>query len=232
MVTPTNDGTGLVNAIHELYPATSTEEARPVLCAFHWHKSGQVSATDSYRMHVMQTNILHDTEGEEFLIIPRSVKDYLDASTEWTVFAPAKRSEPIVFGSIDDGRMVFVRQMDGNAPDPDRLFPEKWTHESVFTPNALEKIKWLGKSKNNNPMIVEGDTAINGTKSSVIFEGMNKLPMKAGVRQEFLVDALNFMDDNRLKLRSNNPLRPLVISPLQPDESDKVALVMPVRLNE
>jgi DNA polymerase-3 subunit beta len=222
--------------------SASRDESRPVLTGILVRFDGDkvvMAATDSYRLSVKETQLAGAPGGEVEAIVPAR------ALGELQRICQASESDAIEIG-IQDNQVVFgvhgvwltARRIDGQFPNYRQLLPEAFEAEVRLPRQELLEVVRRARLmvQRNSPVRMrfeEGQLTVSAQTQDV-GEVRESMPagyagdvLEIGFNAEFLVDGLESVTDETVRLKLISPLRPGMI---MGDADDFLYLIMPIRL--
>ena len=233
------DSSILKNALSQTVLATSKDDARPVLTGLYFreiNKKMHLVATDSYRL---AEKIIEDAGDEIDVLIPASsINDLLKLLDEDGETSLLCDSQQVEFKS-GDARLV-TRLIDGKFPDYKKLIPESFNVTAVVDKNELKSITkasslFAKETAGSVRLEINEDKeslSINSTASQL---GENAAHIKTEAKgtgeitlnSRFLVEALNVIPSEKVKIGFNGKLDPFVIK--DPEDSNYQHIIMPIK---
>lgn len=247
----------LADALERIVLCSSTDEARPVLNGVQFNFKGEsleLAATDSYRLGVLSVRVEPMREDLEWSpIVPARALQALakrlkkeDGQITFRVGRSGSEEGSIrfigfSFGSSDSWLM---REIEGEFPNYKSLLPDKnagatFEVDSEVLSSAVGGADSVRKQKSTPVRIVLDDSCELRMEESGTAKVAEKLagaayspngvgaPMTILFTPVFLKDAISFIGDERIRMRSADPFKPALF--LSEDE-DRTYLLMPVRL--
>ncbi len=222
--------------------AAAMDDTRPELSGVLWEAKGNVltiAATDSYRLAESQI-VLKDVSVDDFRVIlplraAQEIKRILD-------------NEDNVKVTLADGQALVEtastslvsRLIEGNYPDYKQIIPAKsetiasvlrfdllraLRQASVFSYGEVNSV--LVESGNQGVRIMATAQEIGETASEVPAEVKGET-VKINFNPRFLIDALNTVPGERVRLGLTNPSVPALLEPEDVNEKT-LALIMPIK---
>jgi DNA polymerase-3 subunit beta len=238
------DRDALLQTVHAVGRAASTDESRPVLTGVKVQISAEqltMVATDSYRLSVRDTSISTDLPEPVEAIIPAR------ALTELTRIADASAAASIAIG-VEAGQVLFgidetwvtARRIEGQFPNHQQLIPQAFEHEArIDRAELLEVVNRARVMAERNPLrlaFTSGQLTISAATQD-IGSAEESLPvtydgedLTIGFNADYLRDGIQSFDDDVVTLKLISPLRPGLLSGAE--DTSLLYLIMPVRLPE
>lgn len=238
------DRDALLQTVHAVGRAASTDESRPVLTGVKVHISAEqltMVATDSYRLSVRDTSISTDLPEPVEAIIPAR------ALTELMRIADASAAASIAIG-VEAGQVLFgidetwvtARRIEGQFPNHQQLIPQAFEHEArIDRAELLEVVNRARVMAERNPLRLafsSGQLTISAATQD-IGSAEESLPvaydgedLTIGFNADYLRDGIQSFDDDVVTLKLISPLRPGLLSGAE--DTSLLYLIMPVRLPE
>ncbi|MCB0877841.1 MAG: DNA polymerase III subunit beta [Thermoleophilia bacterium] len=237
------DRDALLDTVHAVSRAASTDESRPVLTGVKVQISAEkltMVATDSYRLSVQETEIQTDLpEPVEAIIPARALNELVriaDASAAAAI-AIGVESGQVLFG-IDE-TWITARRIEGQFPNHQQLIPQAFEHEAVIDrAELLEVVNRARVMAERNPLRLAfsaGQLTVSAATQD-IGSAEESLPIRyegedltIGFNADYLRDGVQSFADDTITLQLISPLRPGLISG---QDTSLLYLIMPVRLPE
>lgn len=199
-------------------------------------------STDGHRLSISSKNIdiIHNDYIEKGFILPKKGIMELRKILE-------NESEDIEI-RINDNFISFffentnfiMRMIDGEFPDYKKVIPEKTDNYSVINRNefyqVLKRISVIANEKskgvkftldNNNLSIISSNPDLGDAKEEIAIN-YNGSQISIGFNAKYLLDILNVMHEENIKLFIKDNISPGMITP--DDKDDFLSVVMPMRL--
>ena len=235
------DREAFLDTVKRVTRAASRDESRPVLTGILVRfENGKVvmAATDSYRLSVKETPIGGGPAGVVEAIVPaRALGELLRISqAEGPPIEVGVQENQVVFGA--DDVWLTARRIDGQFPNYRQLLPESFEAEVTLPRQELADVVRRVKLmvQRNSPvrlrfeegqLTVSAQTQDVGEGSETIPAPYGGDPIEIGFNAEFLLDGLESVADESVRLKLISPLRPGMILG---ESDDFVYLIMPIRL--
>lgn len=221
--------------------ATSNDTTRPSLTGVYFNTDNgslYIAATDGYRL--AEKRLISEVSSEVKVIIPAStITEILSSISEETSEVEILFDESQVcfrMGEIE----IISKYIDGSFPDYRKIIPEKSEVEFLVSRNEILRVTKLAAlfAREVGGSIILETSAEKGvlTVSSVANEfGENnseievkvEKDMKVILNSRFLLDALNSLDDEKVKIGITGNLMPVKL--MNEKNSDYVHIVMPLK---
>ena len=221
--------------------AASNDTTRPALTGVYFNTNDSslfVAATDGYRL--AEKKIIKDVSSEVKAIVPASaISEVLSSISEEVEEVEILFDESQVcfrLGEIE----ITSKYIDGSFPDYRKLIPEKAEEELILNKEDLlrvTKLSALFAREVGGSIVLETSEKDGVLKvSSVANEfGENNSEIKAEVKTDlkvvlnsrYLLDALNALSENELKLGISGSLQPLKIE--NKKLKDYTHIIMPLK---
>jgi DNA polymerase III subunit beta len=231
----------IINSIASVGRAAGRDESRPVLTGiFVRLGSGRLVmvATDSYRLSVKETEIGGDIPELEAIVPARALDELRRIASGDDRIELAVLDNHVAFGVA--GVWLTTRKIDGQFPDHTKLIPEggEFTVDLTLARGELLDVvrRMAVMAHRSSPLrlrLAEGELTIS-VQTPDIGEARESLPvaysgepLEIGFNAAYLQDGIESVEDDELKLRLINPLRPGLVQ--GPDEGFRY-LIMPIRL--
>jgi DNA polymerase-3 subunit beta len=222
--------------------SASRDESRPVLTGILVRLEDSklvMAATDSYRLSVKET-VLSRAPGQELeAIVPARALAELQrigqAATAETIEVGVQENQ-VVFGT--DGVWMTARRIDGQFPNYRQLLPENFEAEVSLPRQELTDVVRRAKVmvERNSPvrlkfeegqLTVSAQTPDRGEVRETVPVGYTGDLLEIGFNAEFLLDGIESVSGETVRLRLISPLRPGMI---MGESNDFLYLIMPIRL--
>jgi len=227
--------------------AASRDETRPILTGVLMTLLGdtlKMVATDSYRLAVKETRLDRSLEAEVQAIVPvRALGEVarLASALGQGDLEIAIGENQALFKLSDPAGDIWIasRLIEGQFPNYKQLLPETFDHEVTIDREALmstaRRVSLLAQK--NAPIrlaFTEGRLTMKAltqdvgqAEESLDLEFTGE-PFEIGFNPAYLVEGIDAIDDDAVRLRFTTPLRPGLISGAA---GDFVYLIMPIRLS-
>lgn len=245
-------GADLARAIERVERFASKDETRPVLTGIRLEEENGdlvMVATDSYRLHLVHTNLAAQKGG--YIIPGRALKVAAKLmAAEPSVTLRAYRPEeqlagaPAGFAILEwPETLIAARLIDGQYPNYRQLLPDSFPNEvTVNLPELREACDIACQFITGNAPVrfyANGVVKLHasvpdGASIEEVLEGAKAYlenpsdEFEIGFNPEFLRDAARTLDGDYAVVRLISPLRPALIETAQGAEKH---LLMPIRLN-
>jgi len=235
----------LETAINQCVFAASTNTSRPVLSGglFDVKKDTlKIVATDSYRLAEKTIELKEKTNLDIECIVPaRTVmelgKILSKAEGEDVELDVSKNQVLFVCGEVK----LISRLIEGKFPPYDKVIPkETKTKLEVAVAdlaNVVRRVNLFARENNNSIKLTAtndgklgistDETRVGEEKSEVAvkIEGENN---KIALNAQYLLDVLNYVEGENVKLEIDDKLSPAVVKPMK--EKDYVYIIMPLKI--
>jgi len=232
---------GFLDTIRRVSRAASRDESRPVLTGILVRfDEGKVvmAATDSYRLSVKETPIGTGPAGAVEAIVPARALGELQriCHAEGPPIEIGVHENQVVFGA--DEVWLTARRIDGQFPNYRQLLPETFEAEIQLPRQELADVVRRAKLmvQRNSPVRLrfeQGQLTVSAQTQDV-GEAKETMPaaysgetIEIGFNAEFLLDGLESVMDETVRLKLISPLRPGMI---HGESDDFLYLIMPIRL--
>lgn len=236
-----------VETLGKVGRAASRDETRPILTGVLVSLSGNIVkmvATDSYRLAVKETRLDSEIAGEAQAIVPvkalGEVARLAAALGDGDVDIAIGENQAL-FRLADEKGDVYVasRLIDGQFPNYKQLIPESFEHEVTLGKElvmaAARRTSLL--AQRNAPLrltfapgrltmrALTQDVGQAEESLDIPYDGEE---FEIGFNPAYLIEGIEAVDEDDVKLRFTNPLRPGLVSGA---EGSFVYLIMPIRLS-
>ena len=236
-----------VETLSKVGRAASRDETRPILTGVLVSLAGnllKMVATDSYRLAVKETTLDSEIAGEVQAIVPvkalSEVARLAAALGEGSVDVAIGENQAL-FRLADEKGDVYVasRLIDGQFPNYKQLIPESFEHEVTLGKElviaAARRTSLL--AQRNAPLrltfspgrltmrALTQDVGQAEESLDIPYEGDE---FEIGFNPVYLIEGIEAVDEDDVKLHFTNPLRPGLVSGA---EGSFVYLIMPIRLS-
>ncbi len=236
-----------VETLAKVGRAASRDETRPILTGVLMTIFGdtlKMVATDSYRLAVKETTLDRSLESEVQAIVP--VKALGEVSRLASAMGPGDLQVAIsenqaLFKLSDPAGDVWVasRLIDGQFPNYKQLLPESFDHEVTIARGALmataRRVSLLAQKNApirmafaENRLTMKALTQDVGQAEESLDIAFAGEPFEIGFNPAYLIEGIDAIDDDDVRLRFTSPLRPGLISGAT---EGFVYLIMPIRLS-
>ena len=238
----TVERTAFLDTVRRVSRSASRDESRPVLTGILVRfEEGKVvmAATDSYRLSVKETAIAQGPTGGVEAIVPARALAELQRicqSPEGTPIEIGVQENQVVFAA--DGVVLTARRIDGQFPNYRQLLPETFEAEVHVPRQELADIVRRARLmvQRNSPVRLrfeEGQLTVSAQTQDV-GEARETMPLayagdplEIGFNADFLLDGLESVGDETVRLKLISALRPGMI---HGESDDFLYLIMPIRL--
>lgn len=229
------DGETLRDMIKTTVYAVSENNTKPIYTgALFKIKDGEftIVAIDGYRMaaRIEQTDSKLNTE----VIIPKkALIELINLINDEVTFTIGRRTACFTLNNYT----VTTRVIEGQFLDYRQTIPQETKTEVTISTKdlikAVERMALLSKDKIQSPVIVNiGENIELTCKSSIgrareIINGSVKgESLEMGFNQKYMLEALKNIEDDKVTIKFNGGLNPLVMSP----DKSVIHLIVPMRL--
>jgi len=231
-----------LDTIRRVSRSASRDESRPVLTGILVRfEDGKLvmAATDSYRLSVKETGISQGPSAAVEAIVPARALAELQRicqSPEGTPIEIGLQENQVVF--VADGVILTARRIDGQFPNYRQLLPETFENELRLPRQELVDVVRRARLmvQRNSPVRLrfeEGQLTVSAQTQDV-GEAHETMPisyagdaLEIGFNADFLLDGLESVGDETVRLKLISPLRPGMI---HGESDDFLYLIMPIRL--
>ena len=228
--------------------AAATDDLRPAMTGifFRFDNAGVTFvATDAHKL-VRLTNKTVQTENEASFILPRKAANMVK-----NLVASEKGEVRI---SFDDKNIVFeipsyimiCRQIEGRFPNYNGVIPQNNPYEIILDRHQfISSIKRIIAFANQGTYLVKlsiatGKMTLSAQDIDFSISAQETIPcqfegesINIGFKAPLLVDILNGISSNEVRLQLADPSRAGIILPLENEENeDLLTLLMPMLINE
>ena len=239
-------GSILATAINKTLFATGVDDLRPVMSGVYCEFSPEsitFVATDAHKL-VRYTRTDSQADGSSSFILPKKPLNLLKAtvSTDEEVQLEYNDSNAVfTFGNI----VLICRLIDGKYPNYEAVIPKE--NPNVLT---IDRLQFLSSVKRvsifSNKTTHQIKLKLAGSELSLSAEDIdfsneaneritcnyNGEDMEIGFNSRFLMEMLNNLDTNEVRLEMSEPSRAGLLMPSESNENEDILmLVMPVMLN-
>jgi DNA polymerase-3 subunit beta len=236
-----------VETLNKVGRAASRDDTRPILTGVLMTilgKTLKMVATDSYRLAVKETRLDRSIETEVQAIVP--VKALGEVARLASAMGPGDLDVAIgenqaLFKLTDPAGDVWVasRLIDGQFPNYKQLLPDSFDHEVTIDRSALmatarrvsllaQKNAPIRMSFADGRLTLKALTQDVGQAEESLDLEFTGEPFEIGFNPAYLIEGVDALDDETVRLRFTNPLRPGLVSG---KADDFVYLIMPIRLS-
>ncbi|MBA2327837.1 MAG: DNA polymerase III subunit beta [Actinobacteria bacterium] len=233
----------LAEALRQVVPAASRDDARPILTGVLLTASGEglrLVATDSYRLAVRDlkgvTQFLE--EGQKVLVAGRGLAEVQRLLGDGEIEVVLGDRE-VVFrvGKTE----VTARLIEGDFPNYEQLIPSGYPNRLTVSRDvlhaAVERVRLVGQGRDTAPirlaMTAEGlelsavaqDVGEAHEAVEAKYEGTD---LTVAFNSQFLLEGIDAAGAPEIVIESIDPLKPAV---LRGDNADFLYLLMPVRIS-
>jgi DNA polymerase III sliding clamp (beta) subunit (PCNA family) len=240
--------------VAEVLPATSLDEARPILTGVYFAPGGEMVATDSYRLHVGYT---HEGPDEKLLVpggtLAQVLKVVRASKTPTTVrlaYLPAANNAELFRVQITAGPNTwYCHTISGEFPNYQALIPKSYPHKLIAEKAPLlamlTKLDGIIKDKREPVRFVAPDGVTvpadkvtishhNGETQAVTTADLaarwDGPEMQFAFTNPYLLAMVAACREDEVVLAALDALKPFMIGESHPDGTRSIRLIMPVRL--
>jgi DNA polymerase-3 subunit beta len=235
----------LSDALRQVVPAVSRDDARPILTGVLLTASGEglrLVATDSYRLAVRDLPGVTDflAEGQRVLVAGRGLAEVQRLLGEGEIEVVLSDRE-VVFrvGATE----VTTRLIEGQFPNYEQLIPSGYPNRLTVGREALraavERVRLVGQGRDTAPIRLAMSTS-DGLELSAVAQDVGEAHESVDAKQEgsdltvafnsqFLLEGIDAAGSDEVVIESIDPLKPAVLRAT--DTSDFLYLLMPVRIS-
>jgi DNA polymerase-3 subunit beta len=236
------DAGGFAEALRQVVPAASRDDARPILTGVLLTASGgglRLVATDSYRLAMRDLQgVSMLEEGQRVLVAAKGLGEVqrLLSSGEVEVVL-GEREVLFRVGATE----VTTRLIEGDFPNYQQLIPSGYPNRLTVARDALQaavnRVRLVGQRTDTAPirlaMTEEGlelsavaqDVGEAHESVEAKYEGTE---LTVAFNSQFLLDGIEAAGSEEVVVESIDPLKPAVLR--SPDGNDFLYLLMPVRI--
>ncbi|MGH8984478.1 MAG: DNA polymerase III subunit beta [Acidimicrobiia bacterium] len=238
------EAAALAEALRQVVPAASRDDARPILTGVLLTASGgglRLVATDSYRLAVrdLQGVTQFLAEGQRVLVAGRGLAEVqrLLGKGEIEVVL-AEREVVFRVGSTE----VTARLIEGDFPNYEQLIPSGYPNRLTVSREvfhaAVERVRLVGQGRDTAPIRL-GMTA-QGLELSAVAQDVGEAhesveakyegsDLTVAFNSQFLLEGIEAAGAAEVVIESIDPLKPAVLRAT--DNADYLYLLMPVRIS-
>lgn len=228
----------------------AADEKRPILTGVNFKLTNdelKVFATDSFRLSYCNLNISNESEKQnnDFNLTIKSsdMNNLLKIIDDDCDLEIRYDNNQIVF-AFDDV-LYQTRLLDGNYPNCERLISNDFNYTCKIDreefKNAIDRISIFSPKvdetnysiivlniKNNNMEITSSNSQIGNAQENLDckFEG----EIKIACSSQYLIEALNTFDDEKVNIKLNESLRPFTIT--SDNNENLIQLLLPVKVEQ
>src|SRR5256884_4456650 len=229
----------LLETVARVSRSASRDESRPVLTGVLVHfETGKLvmAATDSYRLSVKETSLEGSVPELEAIVPARALTELARIAPEGESLSLGVHENQVVFGSGE--AWLTTRRIDGQFPNYKQLVPEAFEYEVPLPrEELLDVVRRVSvMAQRNSPLrlrCADGELVVSAQTQDV-GEARESLPasfgaeaLEIGFNAEFLLDGVDSVGGETVRLKLISPLRP---AGLQGEGDDFLYLIMPIRL--
>lgn len=243
------------DALRRVVLCASDDEARPVLTGVQFNFRGdslELAATDSYRLGILSIGVEPMKEAPDWSpIVPAKIlkalaKQLKKEDGRGTLYVGKSGAEDNLqrlvefsFGSAD---CWLMREIQGEFPNWRQLVPEEAGGNFEFASEEMtEAVKGAAALRSQKSVPVRlslGDSCVlrmeerqvanfAETLESAAYSPNGVGPMEIALSPDFLLDAITFVGEERVRMRANDAVKPALFS----GENGGRYVLMPVRTN-
>jgi len=238
----TLDAGSLVEALRQVVPAASRDDARPILTGVllaATHQGLRLVATDSYRLAVRDlTGVSMLPEGQHVLVAAKALAEVQRLLPEGEISVTLSgRDVSFTVGSAE----VTTRLIEGEFPNYEQLIPSGYPNRLTVARDVLDaavrRVRLVSQGRDTAPvrMAMSADrlelSAIAqevGEAREVVEAKYEGSELTVAFNPEFLLDGIHALGGDEAVLETIDPLKPATLR--SADDSDYLYLLMPVRI--
>lgn len=237
----------LFNAIDKTIFATGNDELRPVMSGVYFElEKDRVTfvATDAHKLVRYRRNDVKTDKGAAFIMPKKPLNLLKNLTGNINTTIQVDYNESNAHFTIDEAELV-CRLIDGKYPNYDAVIPKENPNQMTVDRQAfLSSVKRISIFSNKTTHQVRlkiAGSELNISAEDLDFsnEAVERLTcqfsgedMEIGFNSRFLVEMLNNLDTDQVKLEMSAPNRAGLLLPETSDEEEDILmLVMPVMLN-
>jgi len=240
----TMTGAELRQLIAHVAFAVSTEETRPVLGGVFWQlRPGEMRmvATNGHRLARMVVARAGLEEGLELIVPPKALRQVERLLAQVETVEVARSGNYLRFRG--DGIEVATRLIDGQYPNVDSVLPRDNDKELVGERAALlaavRRMAVVAADQTHRIRLSLGGPVLRlsvqtpdlGEASEEVPVEYRGDPLEIGFNATYLVELLQVMPTEEVKMTFKSPERPATVEPVgNEDTPELLGLVMPLRL--
>jgi DNA polymerase III subunit beta len=238
------EASALAEALRQVVPAASRDDARPILTGVLLTASGgglRLVATDSYRLAVRDlqgvTQFLE--EGQKVLVAGRGLSEVQRLLGDGEIEVVLGDRE-VVFrvGTTE----VTARLIEGDFPNYEQLipsgYPNRLTVSRDVIRDAVERVRLVGQGRDTAPIRLA--MSAQGLELSAVAQDVGEAhesveakyegtDLTVAFNSQFLLEGIDAAGAPDIVVESIDPLKPAVLR--VPDNTDFLYLLMPVRIS-
>lgn len=237
----------LKKVIEQTVIAVSKHESRPILTGVNFSiKEGKLKAvaTDSHRLsqRIIPVDVPDDLAFQ--IVIPgNSLTELSKILTEDIEEISIALAENQILFMTEDTHF-YSRLLEGNYPQTDQLIPDNSATQIELDVNTLKGavgrtslLSHVGKNnvvklalENGELQLTSNSPEVGYVEEDVSYNTVNGEDMEISFNPDYLRDALNTFDTNKVSIKLISTLRPFVIVPADAEgNNDFVQLITPIR---
>ena len=241
--TVTVDGGPLAEALRQVIPAASRDDARPILTGVLIAATSdgvRLVATDSYRLAVRDlAGVGLLGEGQKVLVGARGLNEVQRVFSSGEVTVTLGERE-VRFAS--ESRSVTARLIEGEFPNYEQLIPNGYPNRLTVSRAALEEavrlMQIVGEGREGTPVRLAMSAAglelsANAQERADALEALDAkfegADLTVAFNPQFLLDGLLVIDGEEAVIESVDPLKPATLR--ASDHPEFLYLLMPVRIS-
>lgn len=227
------------NGINQVIMATSNDLSRPALTGVYFNTAEKVlavAATDGYRL--AEKKMIKNIESEVSAIVPtNSLQEVLRSISEDMEEIEISFSEDLVrfrLGEVE----IISKLLDASYPEYQKLFPKNPEIELELDKSELLRVTKLAalfarqaggsityETVEDGKLLIKSVANELGENVSEIEAGASKAE-KINLNSRFIIDALNAIEEDKIRFAFSNHVSPLVLKNGKGD--DYTHIIMPL----
>lgn len=237
----------LFNAINKTIFATGNDELRPVMSGVYFElekDSVTFVATDAHKLVRYRRNDVQSSKGAAFIMPKKPLNLLKNVTSSVNTNVDVDYNESNAHFRIDEVELI-CRLIDGKYPNYDAVIPKEnpnqMTVDRTSFLNSVKRISIFSNKTTHQVRLKIAGSELNISAEDLDFsnEAVERLTcqytgedMEIGFNSRFLIEMLNNLDTDQVKLVMSAPNRAGLLLPETKDEDEDILmLVMPVMLN-
>ena len=238
------DAGAFAEALRQVVPAASRDDARPILTGVLLTASGgglRLVATDSYRLALRDLQgVSMLAEGQKVLVAAKGLGEVQRVLGNADGEIEVVLGERAVLFRIDSTE-VTTRLIDGEFPNYQQLIPSGYPNKLTVARDALQaavnRVRLVGQNKDTAPirLSMSGEGLELSATAQDVGEAHESVEAKyegadltVAFNSQFLLDGIDAAASDAVVIESIDPLKPAVMKAT--DSPDFLYLLMPVRI--
>jgi DNA polymerase-3 subunit beta len=242
----TLDAAGLAEALHQVVPAASSDDARPILTGVLFAAEGdglRLVATDSYRLAVRDLPGTSVLSSDQTVLVPsralKEVERLLGSANSLTLRLGEREADFEISGESTSTRLT-TRLIEGEFPNYRQLIPSSYPNALTVgrevLGEAVRRVKLMAREATPVRLTMSADglelvavTQDVGQASEQVDAGYEGEDLTVAFNPDYLLEGIDIARGDEVTLSTLDALKPAVLR--GSETSTFLYLLMPVRVS-